>query len=235
MRAAAAARDCLNGGKHVSAAQIDYGILLADMGWGTLSSLAVFGLTLVISLPLGLLLCWGRMSRHWMVSGPVSAYLLVMRGTPLMLQLFFFMYAPYYIAGYSGMSRFGAVILAFSLNYAAYFAEIYRGGLESIGAGQYEAGAALGFTRAQTFSKIILPQVIKRVIPPMGNEFMTLVKDTALARVIAFSELFDVAQKAASGHNSVAPFIVAGVFYLVMNWVVGQCFLTAEKKLDYYR
>ncbi|SMC76478.1 amino acid ABC transporter membrane protein, PAAT family [Papillibacter cinnamivorans DSM 12816] len=217
------------------AAEINYAILLSDMMEGLLSSLQIFALTLLIGLPLGLVLAGGRMSRHRVISLPVQAYLLVMRGTPLMLQLFFFMYGPYYILGYTGISRFGAVIVAFSLNYAAYFAEIYRGGLESIPVGQYEAAATLGFTKGQTFFKIILPQVVKRVIPPMGNEFMTLVKDTALARVIAFSEMFDVAQKAASGHNSVIPFIVAGAFYLAMNAIVGQCFVAAEKKLDYYR
>ncbi|MDD4715343.1 MAG: amino acid ABC transporter permease [Oscillospiraceae bacterium] len=209
--------------------------LMPAMLSGTVTSLNIFFLTLLISLPLGLLIAAGRMSRLKIIRYPVQVYLLIMRGTPLMLQLFFFYFGPYYILGISGTSRFTMAIVAFGLNYTAYFAEIYRGGMEGIPLGQHEAAAALGFTKNQTFLKIVLPQVIKRIIPPMGNEFMTLVKDTALARVIAVSELFDVAAKAASGSVSTAPFIVAAVFYLIMNAAVGQAFSFAERKLDYYR
>ncbi len=214
---------------------INYSTLLPAMLEGMLSSLLIFFLTLLIALPLGLLVARGRMSRHAVIRLPVQLFLLIMRGTPLMLQLFFFYFGPFYLFKISGMDRFTAVLIAFGLNYSAYFAEIYRGGIESIPVGQYEAADALGFTRGQTFQKIILPQVIKRIVPPMGNEFMTLVKDTALARVIAFAELFDVAAKAASGYSSVVPFVVAAVFYLAMNFVVSQAFLLLERRLDYYR
>lgn len=209
--------------------------LLPAMIDGMGTSLALFALTLIIALPLGLLFAAGRMSRFKIISWPVQAYLLIMRGTPLMLQLFFFYFGPYFLFRISGVDRFTMAVVAFGLNYAAYFAEIYRGGIESIPRGQYEAAAALGFTRSQTFFKIVLPQVIKRVLPPMGNEFMTLVKDTALARVIAVAELFDVAAKAASGAVSVVPYVIAAIFYLVMNFIVGRGFAALERKLDYYR
>lgn len=209
--------------------------LMSVMLSGTVTSLNIFFLTLLISLPLGLLMAAGRISKLAVIRYPVQVYLLIMRGTPLMLQLFFFYFGPYYILGIQGVDRFTMAIVAFGLNYTAYFAEIYRGGIEGIPLGQHEAAAALGFTKKQTFFKIVLPQVVKRILPPMGNEFMTLVKDTALARVIAVSELFDVAAKAASGYVSTVPFIVAAVFYLVMNAVVGQAFLYAERRLDYYR
>jgi polar amino acid transport system permease protein len=221
-----------SGGVHM---KVDFGTLLPAMLQASLTSLAIFFLTLIIALPLGLVIAAGRLSKHKVIRWPVQVYLLIMRGTPLMLQLFFFFFGPFYIFGIKGVSRLAMCILAFGLNYTAYFAEIYRGGMESIPVGQHEAAAALGFTREQTFFKIILPQVVKRIVPPMGNEFMTLVKDTALARVIAVVELFDVAAKAASGYVSTVPFIVAAVFYLVMNAIVGQAFLFTERKLDYYR
>lgn len=214
---------------------IDLSKLLPSMLEGTIVSLEIFGLTLLIALPLGLIVAAGRMSKLKIIRWPVQVYLLIMRGTPLMLQLFFFFYGPFYILGIKGVDRFMMAIIAFGLNYTAYFAEIYRGGIESISNGQYEAAAALGFTRRQTFFKIILPQVIKRITSPMGNEFMTLVKDTALARVISVTELFDVSQKAASGSVSVIPFIIAAIFYLVMNFIVGQGFLLSERKLSYYK
>lgn len=209
--------------------------LLSSMLDGMAVSLELFFLTLLISLPLGLVLAAGRMSKIKVIRWPVQVYLLIMRGTPLMLQLMFFFYGPFYIFGIKGADRFTMAVVAFGLNYAAYFAEIYRGGIESIAIGQHEAATALGFTRGQKFFKIILPQVIKKITPPMGNEFMTLVKDTALARIIAVAELFDVAEKAAMGATSVVPFIIAGIFYLVMNFFVGQGFLFAERKLSYYK
>ncbi|NLL39132.1 MAG: amino acid ABC transporter permease [Clostridiales bacterium] len=210
-------------------------LLLSSMVDGMVVSLEIFFLTLVISLPLGLVLAAGRMSKIKMIRWPVQLYLLIMRGTPLMLQLLFFFYGPYYIFGIRGADRFTMAIIAFGLNYAAYFAEIYRGGIESVATGQHEAAAALGFTRSQKFFKIILPQVIKKITPPMGNEFMTLVKDTALARIIAVAELFHIAETAASSAVSVIPFVIAGIFYLVMNFFVGQGFLYAERKLSYYK
>lgn len=213
---------------------VNYSTLIPAMLDGMLSSLLIFFLTLLIALPLGVLVALGRMSRCAVVRIPIQLFLLIMRGTPLMLQLFFFYFGPFYLFRISGMDRFLAVVIAFGLNYSAYFAEIYRGGIESIPIGQYEAAEALGFTKGQTFRKIIFPQVIKRIVPPMGNEFMTLVKDTSLARVIAFSELFDVAAKAASGYVSVVPFVIAAIFYLVMNFVVSQAFLMLERRLSYY-
>lgn len=214
---------------------IDYASLLRSMLEASGTTLAIFGLTLLFGLPLGLLAAAGRMSRFKPLRWFVTAYLQIMRGTPLMLQLFFFCYGPYYLFRISGGSRFTAAIVAFVLNYAAYFAEIYRAGIESIPVGQYEAAGALGFTRRQTFFRIILPQVIKRILPPMGNEFMTLVKDTSLARVIAIVELFTIAEKTSSNYFSTVPLLIAGVFYFVMNAAVGKCFAYAEKKLDYYR
>jgi len=196
--------------------------------------LLIFVLTLVLALPLGLLVALGRMSRHRFISEPVRFYQLVMRGTPLILQLMFVYFAPYYIFGFS-YDRFTACIVGFVVNYAAYFAEIYRGGIGSIPKGQYEAGRVLGFSPAQTFFRIILPQVIKRILPPMGNEFMTLVKDTALASTIAIPEVFRVASSAASREFSTWPLVVAGVIYFILNYVVESFFHFAEKRLDYYQ
>ncbi|MCR5698842.1 MAG: amino acid ABC transporter permease [Treponemataceae bacterium] len=207
--------------------------LLLAMLSGTAVSLEVFFLTLLFSLPLGLIISFGRMSKIKVISYPVRVLMLIIRGTPLILQLIFVYFAPYYIFKLS-YDRFTAAIIAFSLNYACYFAEIYRGGIESIPKGQYEAAKVLGFTKVQTFFKIILPQVIKRIIPASGNEVMTLVKDTALAQTIGVAELFRVAQNASSREFSTVPIFVAGVFYFVMNWVVSFAFARLEKKLSYY-
>jgi len=168
---------------------------------------------------------------------PIKLYILIMRGTPLMLQLFFVYFVPSYLPGILRFSldRFVAAILAFSLNYAAYFAEIYRAGIESIPQGQYEAAAVLGLTKLQTFFRIILPQVIKRILPPVSNEVITLVKDTALVQVIGVSEMFRVAKNEASRISSVTPLFTAGVFYFFMNWAVTKVFDICEKKLSYYR
>lgn len=193
----------------------------------------IFFFTLLFGLPLGLLVAVGRMSKCFFIRGPIKLYLLIMRGTPLILQLMFFCYAPYYVVG-STMSRVNAAILAFTLNYAAYFCEIYRSGIESIPAGQREAATILGFTRFQTFFKIILPQVVKRVLPPMGNEFMILVKDTALANVIGVAELYQMATKNMTRTASILPLVMAGAFYLVMNAIVSKGFGCVEKRLDYY-
>lgn len=194
----------------------------------------IFSLTLLFSLPLGLLACLGRMSKYGVIRLPIKFYLLIMRGTPLILQLFFFLYFPYYIFG-GILPRFWAAILTCSINYAAYFAEIYRGGIESMPRGQYEAAKVLGFSKIQTFFKIILPQVIKRILPSMGNEFMTLVKDTSLVSVIGVAELYQLAINTMSQASSVIPLIIAGGFYLLMNTVVEKGFAIAEKKTSYYR
>ena len=227
------------------------GIMLAGAG----TSLQVFFLTLLFSIPLALAAALGRMSRNVIVSGVIQFYLLIMRGTPLILQLIFIYFAPKYLLAFLqnafpglaaspglwsvlktvlSYNRFTAVIIAFTLNYAAYFAEIYRGGIQSIPKGQYEAAKVLGFTGSQTFGRIILPQVVKRILPAAGNEVITLVKDTALAQVIGVAELFHAAQNAAAREFSTTPIFMAGLFYLVMNWAVTLAFARCEKKLSYY-
>lgn len=208
--------------------------LVLNMLEASAVTLQVFFLTLVFSLPLGLFVASARMSKRKLIQMPVRFYLLIMRGTPLILQLIFFYFVPAQLFGV-GLPRFWAAILAFSLNYAAYFAEIYRGGIQSISYGQHEAAAVLGFSRGQTFFRIILPQVIKNILPPMSNEFMTLVKDTALAQTIGVMEIFRLANTSASKNFSTLPIFVAGLFYLIMNTVVSKAFSVLSKKLDYYR
>lgn len=198
------------------------------------TTLKVFFLTLLFGIPLGMVACLGRMSKIFLVRTITKVYLLIMRGTPLLLQLMFFKYAPYYIFG-ATMETFTAGIVAFAVNYAAYFAEIYRSGMEGIPIGQREAAAVLGFSKSQTFFKIILPQVIKRILPPMGSEFMTLVKDTSLIQIIGVAEMYKLATQTMSREVTVAPLVVAGVFYLVMNAVVDKAFTITEKKLSYYQ
>lgn len=207
--------------------------MLGAMLEGSLVSLEIFFLTLLFALPLALPVAFGRMSASRWVRGPVHVYTLVMRGTPLILQIIFVYFAPYYLFDAS-YDRFTAVIVAFTINYAAYFAEIYRGGIQSIARGQYEAAKVLGFTRADTFFRIVLPQVVKRILPATANEVITLVKDTALAQTIGVAELFRVAQNASARQFSTTPIFVAGAFYFVMNWVVSELFLRAERKLAYY-
>lgn len=208
--------------------------LLPVLFEGTAVSLKIFFLTLLFSLPLGLPFAAARMSKNPFLSVPAKLFMLIIRGTPLILQLIFVYFAPYYLFKVS-YNRFTAAIIAMSVNYAAYFTEIYRGGIESIPRGQYEAGKVLGFTRMQTFFRIILPQVIKRILPAAGNEVITLVKDTALAQVIGVGELFRAAQNAASREFSTVPIFIAGIFYFVMNWIVSTVFVRIERKLDYYR
>jgi polar amino acid transport system permease protein len=207
------------------------------LGSGALISLEIFALTLIFSLPLGLLVAFGRMSKNKFIRKIVKDYILVMRGTPLMLQLIFIYFAPAYMPeGFRfNIDRFVAAIIAFNLNYAAYFAEIYRGGIESISQGQYEAAAVLGFTKTQTFFKIILPQVIKRILPAVGNEVITLVKDTALVTTLGISELFRAARNESARIFSSTPLFIAGLFYLIMNFFVTKVFDKFEKKLSYYR
>ena len=210
---------------------------------GLLTSTEIFTLTLLFSLPLGLLIALGRMSKIGFVRQLFRIYISIMRGTPLMLQLFFFYFGPYYIFGLSlgKLSLFGvdyrfiSVIIGFSLNYAAYFAEIYRAGIESIPLGQHEAAFVLGLTKSQTFLRIILPQVVKRIIPPVTNEVITLVKDTSLAFALSVMEMFTIAKMEAAAHTTMVPFIVAGLFYYVFNFAVAWGMERVEKSLDYYR
>ena len=213
---------------------MNYQVLLTEMLQGTLMTLRIFFSTLVFALPLGLLVSLGRMSKIKIINWPVRLFILIMRGTPLMLQLLFVFYGLKPLFGIQ-LDRVIAAQVAFALNYAAYFAEIYRGGIESIPDGQYEAAKVLGFNKKQTFFRIILPQVVKRIIPPMGNEFITLVKDTSLAQGIAVVELLKVTNNWVSSAVSMVPFVIAAVFYLVMNGVVTRCFTIAEKRLSYYR
>lgn len=217
---------------YFSKMQVDKLILI--MLKSTAISLEIFFLTLIFALPLALLICMGRMSRLKVVSKINSIFLLVIRGTPLMLQLIFVYFAPPYIFGV-GMGRFTAAIVAMVINYACYFAEIYRGGIQAVPVGQYEASSVLGFTRSQTFFRIVLPQVIKKIVPAMGNEVITLVKDTALVQVLGVAELFHVAKTQSGRLVSVLPLFIAGVIYFILNWVVSRTFDIVEKKLDYYK
>jgi polar amino acid transport system permease protein len=212
-------------------------------------SLKIFGLTLLFSIPLGMLVALGRMSKFKPLSWLLSLYILIMRGTPLMLQIIAVFFAvpllqqnpPAFLADFFAkyqlepIDRFTAVIIAFSINYAAYFAEIFRGGIQSISKGQYEAGACLGFTKTQTFFKIVLPQVVKRVLPATSNEVITLVKDTSLAQVIGVTELFVLAKQQMNLYTSLVPLFIAGLFYLVMCIIITIIFWYIEKRLNYYK
>jgi His/Glu/Gln/Arg/opine family amino acid ABC transporter permease subunit len=207
------------------------------MSIGMLRTCGIFALTLIGSLPLGMLVALLRKSRYGVVRGLTRVYISVIRGTPLMLQLLIVYFGPYYVFGWSlrNYPPFVAVIIAFVLNYSAYFAEIYRGGIASIPIGQYEAATVLGYSKQQTFFKIILPQVIKRIVPPITNEIITLVKDTSLAQVISVMEMFTIAKQIANAQSSMVALVVAGVFYYVFNFVVAVVMEQIEKKLDYYR
>jgi polar amino acid transport system permease protein len=208
--------------------------LIGTLAAGFQNTLYIFFMTLLFSLPLGLLVSLGRMSRHKWISAPIGFYILVMRGTPLMLQIFAVHFIIPNLLGIN-LDRMLSTIIAFVLNYAAYFAEIYRGGILAIPQGQYEAGKVLGFTRQQTFGRIVLPQVFKRILLPISNEVITLVKDTSLATVIAVAEIFRAAKNEASRTASVEPLIIAGLFYLLMNAVITQIFNYIVRKMDYYK
>lgn len=211
--------------------------MLLQLSQGMLETVKIFVLTLVFSLPLGLLVAFGRMSKNRLLQGIIKLYISVMRGTPLMLQLMFVYFGPYFLLDISlGKSyRFYAVIIGFALNYAAYFAEIYRGGIESMPVGQYEAARLLGYSRQQTFFRIILPQVIKRILPSVTNEVITLVKDTSLAFAISHEEMFTKAKAMVSSQSTMMPFVIAAVFYFVFNALVAFVMEKCEKKLSYYR
>ena len=210
--------------------------MILDLLQGLAVSVEIFVFTLLIALPLGFVIALGRMSKNPLVSGLFRIYVSIVRGTPLMLQIMFVYFAPYVLFGMSLAlyPRLLATVLAFSLNYAAYFAEIYRGGILSIERGQHEAAAALGLTKGQTFFRIVLPQVVKRVIPAVGNEVITLVKDTSLAFTIAVTEMFTIAKQLSSANTTMTPLIAAGVFYYIFNYLVARTMEGAEKKLGYY-
>jgi len=215
---------------------MDLVTMISQLCKGMVVSVEIFALTLVFSLPLGLLLAFGRMSRLKLLKGFTTFYISVMRGTPLMLQLLVVYFGPWYLFKLQIPNfRLPAVIIGFSLNYAAYFAEIYRAGIESIPRGQYEACQVLGYTKLQTFIHVILPQVIKRIIPPVTNETITLVKDTSLAFVLATTEMFTLAKQIAAANTSMVPFAAAGIFYYVFNLLVAALMGRLEKKLSYYR
>jgi His/Glu/Gln/Arg/opine family amino acid ABC transporter permease subunit len=203
---------------------------------GLVVSVEIFALTLLLALPLGFVVAFGRMASNRCVSALFRLYISILRGTPLMLQILFVYFAPNILFGLSLESypRFLATVLAFSFNYAAYFAEIYRGGILSIDAGQREAAAALGLGRVQTFRRIILPQTIKRVLPAVGNEVITLVKDTSLAFTVSVLEMFTIARQLAAAHTTVAPLVAAGVFYYVFNDLVAWLLGRLERRLSYY-
>ena len=201
---------------------------------GFWESLKIFGLTLAFSLPLGLLVCFGSMSKVSVLRRPIRWFVWFIRGTPLMLQLMIVFYGPGLFFDLPSMPRFTATIVAFSINYACYFSEIYRGGIESIPQGQYEAGQVLGMTKGQIFFKVVLLQVIKRILPSMGNEIITLVKDTSLARVIGIYELIWAGESFIK-KGLLWPLFFTGIFYLVFSGLLTIGLNKLEKKLDYFR
>ena len=216
---------------------MNFSVMMQQLVGGMGASLLIFVLTLLFSMPLGLAVAFGRMSKFKPLQAIVKFFIAILRGTPLMLQLLVVFFGPYYLFGWTlpRSYRFVAVILGFSINYAAYFAEIYRSGIESIPKGQYEAAAVLGYNKQQTFFKIIFPQMVKRVLPPVTNEVITLVKDTSLAFVLTYEEMFTVAKQIAAAQTTIMPLFVAGVFYFIFNEVVAFVMEGIEKKLSYYR
>ena len=210
--------------------------MIVKMSEGLGKTCAIFFLTLLFSLPLGMIVALLRMSRLKVVSAITRFFITILRGTPLMLQLLAVTYGPYYLFGSTvARNKLVPVVIAFSINYAAYFAEIYRGGIESISVGQYEAAEVLGYSKLQTFMRIILPQVIKRIMPSVTNEVVTLVKDTSMAFTVSYQEMFTIGKQIANSQTSFMPFVVAGVFYYVFNAVVDYVMGRIEKRLDYYR
>ena len=211
--------------------------ILLQLSQGMLFSILIFSVTLVLSLPLGLLVAFARMSKIKAIRIPASIYISIMRGTPLMLQLMVVYFGPYYIFGIKVVDNYRiiAALIGFVINYAAYFSEIYRGGIQSIGSGQYEAAKLLGYNKIQTFTVIILPQVIKRILPSITNEVITLIKDTSLAFTISVLEMFSRAKALASSSTSMMPFVVAACIYYVFNFIVEFIMNSIEKRLNYYR
>lgn len=210
--------------------------MMSVLGEGLIFTVEIFLITLVGSLPLGILIALCRMSKFKVVSGIARVYISFMRGTPLMLQLMALMFGPYYLLGMSLTPewKYVACSIGFILNYAAYFAEIYRSGIQSIPRGQYEAAQVLGYSRGQTFMKIVLPQVIKRILPAIGNEIITLVKDTSLAFVLGIMEMFTQAKALAAKEVSMIPYVIAAGIYWAINLVIEFVLNRVEKRLDYY-
>ncbi len=234
-------------------------VMIQKMSEGLGRTCGIFFLTILFSLPLGLLMALLRKSRFAVIRGIMQGIISILRGTPLMLQLLAVTYGPFYIgemlkdvAAANGIAwleafvvgsaffripgeKLVSIIVGFSINYAAYFAEIYRGGIESMPVGQYEAAAVLGYSKVQTFMRIILPQVIKRILPSVTNEIITLVKDTSMAFTVAYQEMFTIGKQIANSQSSFMPFIIAGVFYYVFNSAVAFVMSRIEKSLNYYR
>ena len=216
---------------------MSFGVMIEKLAEGMVTSINIFVVTLVFSLILGLFVAFGRMSKNFLVRGLFKGYISIMRGTPLILQLMFIYFGPFFLLDIqiSQSYKLIAVYIGFVINYAAYFAEIYRGGIESMPVGQYEAAKILGFNKTQTFMRIILPQVIKRILPSITNEVITLVKDTSIAFALGVSEMFTKAKAIASAETSVAPYIIAAIFYFIFNFIVACVMERIEKKMDYYR
>ena len=210
--------------------------MILKMSEGLGNTCAIFFLTLLFSLPLGMVFALLRMSKSRIVSSVMRFIISILRGTPLMLQLLAVTYGPYYLFGVSvSQNKLIPVVIAFAINYAAYFAEIYRGGIESMPIGQYEAANVLGYTKVQTFMHIILPQVVKRIMPSITNEVVTLVKDTSIAFCVSYQELFTIGKMIANSETSFTPFLIAGVFYFLFNAIVDLVMGRIEKRLDYYK
>ena len=210
--------------------------MILKMSEGLGRTFSIFALTLVFSLPLGLIIALLRMSKIKPIRYIAQVYISIMRGTPLMLQLLVVAYGPFYLFGFSvARNKLVPIIIAFSLNYAAYYAEIYRGGIEAMPVGQYEAAAVLGYSKMQTFMRIILPQVVKRILPSVTNEVITLVKDTSMAFTVAYQEMFSIGKQISNSQRTFMPFVIAGVFYYIMNMVVAFVMSFFEKRMSYYR
>ena len=215
---------------------MDLMTMIVKMGDGLSKTCLIFFLTLLFSLPLGMIFSLMRMSKNKIISNITRFIIAVLRGTPLMLQLIAVTYGPYYLFDLGvSKNKLVPVVIAFAINYAAYFAEIYRGGIESMPIGQYEAAEVLGYTKAQTFFRIILPQVIKRIMPSITNEVVTLVKDTSLAFTVSYQEMFTIGKQIANSQTSFTPFVVAGVFYFVFNAIVDFVMGKIENKMNYYK
>ncbi len=215
---------------------MEFSVMMGILMEGFALTAEIFVITLVGSLPLGVVVALARMSKFKPLAWLAQLYISILRGTPLMLQLMAIMFGPYYLFGLSMGSdwKFWACAIGFILNYAAYFAEIYRSGIQSIPRGQYEAAEVLGYTKAQTFMKIVLPQVIKRILPAMGNEIITLVKDTSLAFVLGIAEMFSAAKALAAREVSMIPYAIAALIYWVFCLLIEFILNRVEKRLDYY-
>ena len=215
---------------------MDLVTMITTMGSGFGKTCAIFFLTLLFSLPLGMVIAFLRMSKSKIVSNVTRFVISVLRGTPLMLQLIAVTYGPFYLFDLPvSRNKLIPVVIAFAINYAAYFAEIYRSGIESMPVGQYEAADILGYKKIQTFFHIILPQVTKRIMPSITNEVVTLVKDTSMAFTVSYQELFTIGKQIANSETSFMPFVVAGVFYFVFNAIVDYAMGKVEKSMNYYK